>query len=122
MVLLISIFSILVLNSECQTPVVKTAVEGVSRNLAIVCDLSTFQYWKINELIYDKYNVPQIFTVEYEGIVISNVDRRMDGWRFQCFTVDPNSSDGLRSGSVFILAIIYGMILCDWIAFNFKGS
>ena len=103
---------VLVVRNQAQTTFAKTAVEGVSRNINILCDLDRqFHplYWKINELIYDQYNVPQIFTVVgHEALVISDVDRRMDGWRFQCFTVNPSSSDGLTPGFVTILTIIYG--------------
>ena len=114
MVLLMVSMLMLIVRNQCQTTFAKTAVEGVSRNINILCDLDRQfypLYWKINELIYDQYNVPQNFTVvEHEALVISDVDRRMDGWRFQCFTVNPSSSDGLTPGFVTILTIIYGII------------
>ena len=107
--------SILQVRNQHQT----TGVEGVSRNLQILCDLVDRQfyplYWKINELIYNQYNVPEIFTViGHEAVVIiDQVDRSMDGWRFQCFTVDPTSSNGLTPGLVTILTIIYGNNLIE---------
>ena len=66
MVLLMMSMLMLIARNQCQTTFSKTAVEGVSRNINILCDLDRQfypLYWKINEYIYDQYNVPEIFTV-----------------------------------------------------------
>lgn len=88
------------------------AVEGLSMNVNILCDLDRqFHplYWRIQEQIYDLYGVPAIFRVRgFEAITITSVDRRMDGWRFQCFTIDPSAEGGLKPGLVTTLTIVYG--------------
>lgn len=90
----------------------RTVVEGISTNIDILCNLdrrTDALYWKINHLIYDLYSVPKIFTIlEHEALSLAEVDRRMNGWRFQCFTINPNIEGGLNLGRITVLVVVYG--------------
>ena len=98
-----------------QTVVPKTVVEGFSTNVDILCDLDRqFHplYWRVDGLVFDLYNVPELFeVVEHEALTIGVVDRRMDGWRFQCFTVNPTRQDDETPGQMTLLTVVYGMCL-----------
>ena len=89
------------------------AVEYLSTFVNILCNLDRqFHplYWMIQDRIYDLYNVPEIFTERtYGGITLPTVDRRMDGWRFQCFTIEPSNEDNINPGEIRELTVIYGM-------------
>ena len=89
----------------------KVAVEGLSRNVDILCNLDRqFHplYWKIQGQIYDLYSIPELFIIrEHEAITIPTVDRRMDGWDFQCFTVDPRRENRLHPGQITNLTVLY---------------
>ena len=105
---------LLILASTCaQQQVVIRVGEGISTNVNILCDLDRQfypLYWRIQERIYDLYTIPEIFIVSFHGaIALPTVDRRMDGWRFQCFTVEPNNKDYLNSGAITELRLVYGM-------------
>ncbi len=107
---LIILLLLFVLNQQATTQT--TAVEGRSRNVVILCDLDrSFHplYWDIQGLVYDLYSIPKIFDVfTHEAITLPSVDRRMDGWRFQCFTVDLTNPEGLNPGLITTLTIFYG--------------
>ena len=100
--------------SERITPI--TAVEGISTNINIQCDLNRHNnalYWRINDRDYDLYSVPDIFIIDgYEVLTLKNVNRNMNGWRFFCFTVSIDSNNELRSirrGQVAELTVVHGM-------------
>ena len=90
----------------------KVAVEGVSINVDILCNLvRQFHplYWRIQGRIYDLFSIPELFIIrEHEAITIPTVDRRMDGWDFQCFTVDPRQENSLHPGQITNLTVWYG--------------
>lgn len=95
-----------------QVVVRKTLIEDVSINVDILCGLDRqFRplYWDIQGRVYDLYSVPSVFSINEDGdLRIATVDRRIDGWRFQCFTVDPNNEEWLNPGQITIVAVIYG--------------
>lgn len=74
----------------------------------ITCDLNPQMnplYWKINGLVYEFFQVPEIFQIQgYETLNIPEVDRSMNGSTFQCFTVDPN--EGAIFDNTTILRVI----------------
>lgn len=88
-------------------------VEGLSINVNIPCNLNQQTgalYWKINDLIFDLYSVPELFeTNGYAGLTIPRAHRGMDGWRFQCFTVADVNSD-FNLGELTILTVLYGKL------------
>ena len=95
-----AIWTLLVLSlreMSCQA-IQKTALEGHTRTVDILCDLDQQiypLYWNIQGKVYDLYSIPEIFeALDHEGIRLRIVDRRMDGWRFQCFTIGPNRAEG----------------------------
>lgn len=98
--------------ARSQSTTTRTVVEGISTNVDILCNLdrqTDALYWKINHLVYDLYNVPKIFTIlEYKALSLAEVDRRMNGWRFQCFTINPNIEEYLNLGRITVLTVIYG--------------
>ena len=98
--------------AQQQTVVIRVG-EGISTNVNILCDLDRQfypLYWRIQESIYDLYTVPEIFIVrDHEAITLPTVDRRMDGWRFQCFMVEPNNEDYINPGVITELSVIYGV-------------
>ena len=86
------------------------AVEG-SSTVNIFCDLNRQDgvlHWKINNISYSEYNLPQVFqvvddaglTIEYEY-----VDRRMNSWTFQCIKIN---DEGVVFGTITTLIVIYG--------------
>jgi hypothetical protein len=76
--------------------VLKGVVENVTTNVDIVCGLDHPQYWKIQDRVYDLYGVPEIFEVRgHEALRLANVDRRMNGWTFLCFTIDDDGGINL---------------------------
>ena len=105
--------------STAAQPIKTVAVEGLSKNINILCDLDRqFHpvYWKIENQIYDLYNVPAMFIVRgHEAISMPEVDRRMNGWRFQCFTVEPTNEDGLNPGQVTILMVHFGRCMPSYL-------
>lgn len=76
----------------------RTVVEGVSRNVNILCNLDLRPdtlYWNITDRVYDLYSVPEIFTFYgQEQLIIPDVNRRMDNWSFQCFNIGRNRLNG----------------------------
>jgi hypothetical protein len=88
------------------------AVERLSSNVNILCDLDRDShplYWIIQGQVYELYSVPRIFRVRgYEAITLTSVDRRMDGWVFQCFNVNPDNEEGLTPGLITTLTVVYG--------------
>ena len=42
--------------------------------------------WEINGLIYELFQLPEIFTPTYGGIIIKVVQRYLDGVSFRCYT------------------------------------
>ena len=100
----------------CQA-IQKTALEGHTRGVDILCDLDQQiypLYWNIQGKVYDLYSIPEIFEVlDREGIRPRIVDRRMDGWSFQCFTIGPNNEEGLNFGQITTLTVVYGKNLVD---------
>lgn len=86
-------------------------VEGLSSNINIPCDLDRqFHpvYWKIQGRVYDLYSIPRIFEmISHESITLPTVDRRMNGWTFQCFAIDP-ANEGLNEGTYTTLTVLYG--------------
>ena len=66
-------------------------VEGFSSNVNILCDLTRQPdplYWRINGSVFDLYSVPAIFETDgFASLTIPTVNRHMDGWTFQCFTL-----------------------------------
>ena len=78
-------------NGQTPPPVIKQVLEGLSTNIDILCDLDRQlhpQYWEIRGRVYDLYSIPEVFEVRgHEAIRLPNVDRRMDGWTFRCFTI-----------------------------------
>ena len=99
-----------------QNSIVKTILEGFgAQNVDFLCDIPDRQehplYWKINDYIYDLYHVPEIFEIqEHRGISIDVVDRRMNGWVLQCFTINPNLEDPFNPGLVTTLIVHPGML------------
>lgn len=73
-----------------------TVVEGFSTNTNIPCELNGHiepLYWRINELVYDLFSVPTKFVADgYVRLIIYRVNRHMDGWAFQCFTLNDMNS------------------------------
>lgn len=110
---MVSKFVLLILSmtyggSHCQNhPIV--VVEGHNFNTAITCDLEQLHplYWNINGMVYDLSNIPDLFIVQHSSgaLTIPEVDRRMDGWTFQCFTIGENSNYG---GTSILNVTIYG--------------
>ena len=100
----------LILQVKCQE--MKTVVEGRNINTDIFCNLDREYhplYWVIQGHIYAIENLPALFIARgHEGLTIPTVDRRMDGWRFQCFTVDSMRDDGTNPGLITILTVLYG--------------
>ena len=94
-----------------QATISVTAVEGRSINVAVLCDLDReFHplYWEIEGRVYDLYSIPDVFLVmEHEALLIPEVDRRMNGWRFQCFTIDPNMEGNLNPGQITLLTVYF---------------
>jgi hypothetical protein len=99
--------------SQRMTP--KNVVEGLSTNVDILCSLDRQlhpQYWKIEGRVYDLYSVPEIFEVRgHEAVRLANVDRRMDGWTIQCFTIG-NEEDNL--GIITILNVRGEQYTISW--------
>ena len=95
-----------------QATVQKLAVEGLSSNVDILCDLDRRLqpfYWDIQGQIYELYAVPEIFTVRGHGALnIAAVDRRLNGWRFQCFSLYPTPDEVVKQGQITILTVVYG--------------
>ena len=95
-----------------QEMIVKSVVEGLNTNTDILCNLDRqFHplYWDIQGKIFDLGSIPSTFTVRgHEAISIPAVNRSMDGWRFQCFTIDLTSLDGLNHGLITILNVFFG--------------
>jgi hypothetical protein len=90
----------------------QTVVEGLSSNVDIICNLDRqFHplYWSIEDRIYELYHVPEIFSsISVEAITLESVSRRMDGWRLQCFALDPSREDGVMAGVITTLEVLYG--------------
>ena len=101
---------------SCQV-IQKTALEGHTRSIDILCDIDQQiypLYWNIQGKVYDLYSIPEIFEeLDHEGIRLMTVDRRMDGWRFQCFTIGPNNEEGLNFGQITTLTVVYGKYILE---------
>ena len=86
-----AVLFVLLLLQKASGLVLKRAIEHLSMNVDILCDLDRQlhpQYWEIQGRVYDLYSVPEIFEVRgHEAIRLATVDRRMDGWTFRCFTI-----------------------------------
>ena len=84
----------------------------MSENVDILCNIGRQHqplYWRIQERIYDIDSVPGFFLVQgHDGLKIPTVDRRLNGWRFQCFTVDFNTAGGINPGQINELNVFYG--------------
>lgn len=108
---IVTVILLLLLQQVTSQEIPKTAVEGLSTNVDFLCDLDRqFNplYWDIQGRVYDLYSIPALFTVRgHEGITLGDVDRRMNGWRFQCFTIDPSTEEGFNPGLVTILTVIF---------------
>ena len=88
-----------------------TVVEGASTNVNIVCGLDRINnpplYWIINQNMYDNSNLPYILkTTAYGILTLETVNRRMDGWEFQCVRVTSNKE--LICDPMAILRVLYG--------------
>jgi hypothetical protein len=104
----------------------QTVVEGLSSNVDIICNLDRqFHplYWSIADRIFELYNVPEIFSsISVEAITLGSVSRRMDGWRLQCFALDPSSENGRIAGVTTTLDVLYRMCgnsmynECGWVS------
>lgn len=107
------VFLVLQQTTSGQQSVQRRVVESLSININILCDLDRVfhpLYWKIQARVYDLDSIPEIFTMISDGsITLPMVDRRMDGWRFQCFTIDPNNEGGLNEGLITTLDVLYGL-------------
>ena len=107
---LLSLFLLLQASFQQATTSTRDVVEGLNANIDILCDLDRQLhpvYWKIQEQVYDLYGLPEIFTLRgHEAISLATVDRRMDGWRLQCFSVDNTRPGGLNPGMITILQVI----------------
>jgi hypothetical protein len=67
------------------------------------------QYWEIQDRVYDLYGVPEIFEVRgYEALRLVNVDRRMNGWTFRCFTIE--NENELNLGQITTLEVVHGKV------------
>lgn len=89
---------------------IKTVVEGFSTNVNIQCNINhgnSTIYWIINGQAFDLYDVPQVFKVGYEALTLSRVDRSMNNWVFQCFTIDYNHERNLNLGLITELRVLY---------------
>lgn len=89
--------------------------EGGSRNVHIICDLPMQSdiyalYWKIKGLVYEMHNLPVAFQVmNRRGLKIIEVDRRMNRWTFQCFTINPHHWEReIFHSSITTLIVNYG--------------
>ena len=98
--------------SSTQEITEKTVVEGLSVNVDILCNIDRQLhplYWKIQGKIYDLDSIPEFFDVHgHEALNLQNVDRRLNGWSFQCFTIDTSTSEGVYSGLITRLTVDYG--------------
>ena len=105
-----NLFVLFLMLANVQSLTVKRVLEGFSTNIDILCDLDLElhpQYWEIQGGVYDLYSVPEIFEVRgYEAITLANVDRRMNGWRFRCFTIV--NENNLNLGETTILEVVNG--------------
>ena len=108
--LVVVVFLLRLISGQVST-IRKTEVEGLSLNVDILCDLDRqFHplYWDIQGRVYSLYTIPEIFIIRgHEAITLPTVDRRMDGWRFQCFTIDPRDEYSWNPGQITILSVIY---------------
>ena len=79
--------------------VTQTAVEGVSTNIAIQCDLvqqMAAPFWRINDHVYDIFHVPAYFRVgSYITLTIPEVSRSINNYTFQCILID-HTTDPIR--------------------------
>ncbi len=71
-------------------------------DISILCHLDQHPlYWDIQGYIYDLHSLPEVFTRrERMAITIAVVERRMNGWRLQCFSTDHTNPEGLNSGQI----------------------
>ena len=70
----------------------QTAVEGVSTNIAIQCDLDrqmAAPFWRINDHVYDIFHIPPYFRVEsYTALTIPEVSHSFNDYTFRCILID----------------------------------
>ena len=111
LVLLVLVLFRTVHDQEAPT-IVKRVFEGLSGNVDLLCNIGRQhqpQYWRIQERIYDLDSIPEFFLVqEHGGLRIPRVDRRLNGWRFQCFAIDFNTTEGMNPGQIIELNVFYG--------------
>lgn len=113
----ISILPLLLLHQiEGQLAVPRTVVEGRSTNIEIPCNLNRELhplYWNITGRVYELFSVPAIFTATSpDALTLASVNRRMNGWTLQCFTIDPANENGLITGVTTVLIVLYGISVC----------
>ena len=97
-----------------------TAVEGVSDNVMILCDLHlqmAAPFWRINNRVYDIFHVPAYFKVEsYRTLTIPKVSRSFNNYTFQCILID-HTTDPIReiNGTLTVLTVVEGSLnsLCS---------
>lgn len=91
----------------------KRVVEGLSINVDVICDIDRQlrpYYWKIEGKIFDLESIPEFFDMQSDHVLtIHIVDRRLNGWSFQCFTIDLSTSEGIHPGLITILTVYYNV-------------
>lgn len=90
-----------------------TVVEGESTNVNIICDLyreTGTLLWRIDGSVYYSDSVPQVFRAfGHAALTIESVDRRMDGWEFQCVVVTKDST--VKYGQITVLRVLFGKVI-----------
>ena len=96
--------------TECV--VQRRVAEGVSTNVDIQCNLDRHlhpKYWIIQGRLFDLGNVPEVFTVTGDEVIrIREVDRRMNGWRPQCYSTDSTNGNDFNLGVLTVISVFYG--------------
>ena len=95
----------------------QTAVEGISTNINIPCNLGRLRaapLWKINGILYELTSLPSYIIVEsFSLITIPTVTIGLNNTTYQCVIYDEDRPNNLLPGIITRLIVISGIIALD---------
>ena len=92
----------------------QTAVEGISTNINIQCNLGRQRaapLWKINGTLYELTSLPSYIIVDsFSLITIPTITIDLNNTTFQCVSYDEDSPNKLLLGTINRLTVVPGII------------